>query len=113
MSQEMSQEITTHLRRMRGTVCPRRLCDRCIQNWLESGTRVVNIWKAEDGFGKSGVMPENSMEAMNGENFGDVNPYLRKLRIKRIFEITIFHCMCIYISKAMLACCGAHLNANS
>ena len=76
--------------------CPRRLCDRCTQNWLESGTRAVNIWKAEDGFGKSGVMPENSMEAMNGENFGDINPYLRKLRIKCIFEITIFHCMYIY-----------------
>ena len=27
--------------------------------------------KAEEGFGKSGVMPENSMEAINGENSGE------------------------------------------
>ena len=31
----------------------------------------MNIsWKAEEGFGKSGVMPENSMEAIHGDNSG-------------------------------------------
>ena len=41
------------------------------QNWLKSGTRVVNTsLKAEEWYVKSDVMPENSMEATNGENSG-------------------------------------------
>ena len=42
------------------------------QNWLKSGTRIVNTsWKAEEEFGKSGEMPENLMEAINGEISGE------------------------------------------